>query len=123
MGYEAKLSLKQAPVLALNAVLLHAIELHPMVRQELVDAIQRELTENPMLEEKVAISIVKLQREFFEHGLAHLKPLVFKDVAEDIGMHEFTVSRITTNKYMDTERGLFELKVPQANHRKRRREL
>ena len=51
MGYEAKLSLKQAPVLAINAVLLQAIKLLPMARQELVDAIQQELTENPMLEE------------------------------------------------------------------------
>jgi RNA polymerase sigma-54 factor len=59
---------------------------------------------------KVATSIVKFQREFFELGLAHLKPLVLKDVAEDIGMHESTVSRITTHKYMDTARGLFELK-------------
>ena len=59
---------------------------------------------------KVATSIVKFQREFFERGLAHLKPLVLKDVAEDIGMHESTVNRITKNKYMDTERGLFELK-------------
>jgi RNA polymerase sigma-54 factor len=59
---------------------------------------------------KVATSIVKFQREFFDRGLAHLKPLVLKDVAEDIGMHESTVSRITRNKYMDTERGLFELK-------------
>ena len=59
---------------------------------------------------KVATSIVKSQREFFELGLAHLKPLVLKDVAADIGMHESTVSRITTHKYMDTERGLFKLK-------------
>jgi RNA polymerase sigma-54 factor len=59
---------------------------------------------------KVATSIVKFQREFFEHGLAHLKPLVLKDVAQDTGMHESTVSRITRHKYMDTERGLFELK-------------
>jgi RNA polymerase sigma-54 factor len=59
---------------------------------------------------KVTTSIVKFQREFFEFGLAYLKPLVLKDVAEDIGMHESTVSRVTTNKYMDTERGLFELK-------------
>jgi RNA polymerase sigma-54 factor len=59
---------------------------------------------------KVTTSIVKFQREFFERSLAYLKPLVLKDVAEDIGMHESTVSRITTNKYMDTERGLFELK-------------
>jgi RNA polymerase sigma-54 factor len=59
---------------------------------------------------KVATSIVKFQREFFERGLAHLKPLVLKDVAQDIGMHESTVSRIIAHKYMDTERGLFELK-------------
>jgi RNA polymerase sigma-54 factor len=59
---------------------------------------------------KVATSLVKFQREFLDHGLAHLKPLVLKDVAEDIGMHESTVSRVTTNKYLDCEQGLFELK-------------
>jgi RNA polymerase sigma-54 factor len=59
---------------------------------------------------KVATSLVKFQREFLDHGLAHLKPLVLKDVAEDIGMHESTVSRVTTNKYLYTEQGLFELK-------------
>ncbi|MGH8068826.1 MAG: RNA polymerase factor sigma-54 [Candidatus Entotheonellia bacterium] len=59
---------------------------------------------------KVANSLVKFQREFLDHGLAHLKPLVLKDVAEDIGMHESTVSRVTTNKYMYTEQGIFELK-------------
>jgi DNA-binding NtrC family response regulator/DNA-directed RNA polymerase specialized sigma54-like protein len=59
---------------------------------------------------KVAASIVKFQRDFFALGLPHLKPLVLKDVAEDIGMHESTVSCVTANKYMDTERGLFELK-------------
>jgi RNA polymerase sigma-54 factor len=59
---------------------------------------------------KVATSLVKFQREFLDHGLAHLKPLVLKDVAADIGMHESTVSRVTTNKYLYTEQGLFELK-------------
>jgi RNA polymerase sigma-54 factor len=59
---------------------------------------------------QVATSIVKFQHGFFEHGLAYLTPLVLKDVAEDIGMHESTVSRITNNKYMDTERGLFAFK-------------
>lgn len=59
---------------------------------------------------KVAMSIVTFQREFLDHGLAYLKPLVLKDVAEDIGMHESTVSRVTTNKYMHTEQGIFELK-------------
>jgi RNA polymerase sigma-54 factor len=59
---------------------------------------------------KVALSLVKFQRAFLDHGLAHLKPLVLKDVAEDIGMHESTVSRVTTAKYMQTPQGLFELK-------------
>src|SRR5260370_41486840 len=55
-------------------------------------------------------SIVKFQRAFFEHGVGHLKPLVLKDVAEDIGMHESTISRATANKYAHTPRGIFELK-------------
>jgi RNA polymerase sigma-54 factor len=59
---------------------------------------------------KVARSIVNLQREFFERGIGHLKPLVLRQVAEDINMHESTISRVTTNKYMHTPHGLFELK-------------
>ncbi len=59
---------------------------------------------------KVGKSIVKLQVEFLDHGLSHLKPMVLKDVARDIEMHESTVSRITTNKYIDTPQGIFELK-------------
>jgi len=59
---------------------------------------------------KVGKSIVKLQTEFLDHGLSHLKPMVLKDVARDIEMHESTVSRITTNKYIDTAQGIFELK-------------
>lgn len=59
---------------------------------------------------KVGKSIVKLQREFLDEGLAHLRPMVLRDVAQDIEMHESTVSRITTNKYIDTPQGIFELK-------------
>ena len=59
---------------------------------------------------KVGKSIIKLQVEFLDHGLSHLKPMVLKDVARDIEMHESTVSRITTNKYIDTPQGIFELK-------------
>lgn len=59
---------------------------------------------------KVAKSICKFQREFLDGGLSHLKPLILKDVADDIGMHESTVSRVTTNKYMHTPQGVFELK-------------
>ncbi|MEE9504385.1 MAG: RNA polymerase factor sigma-54 [Thermodesulfobacteriota bacterium] len=59
---------------------------------------------------KVMKSIIKFQRGFFDHGIDHLKPLVLKDVAEDINMHESTVSRVTTNKYVHTTHGIFELK-------------
>ncbi len=59
---------------------------------------------------KVVESIIKQQSEFFEHGLARLKPMILRDVAEDIGMHESTVSRVTTNKYVHTPHGTFELK-------------
>ncbi|PLY03551.1 MAG: RNA polymerase sigma-54 factor, partial [Desulfuromonas sp.] len=59
---------------------------------------------------KVTKSIVKFQRDFFDHGIEYLKPLVLRDVAEDIDMHESTVSRVTTNKYVQTPQGLFELK-------------
>jgi RNA polymerase sigma-54 factor len=58
----------------------------------------------------VTESIVKFQREFLDHGIERLKPLVLKDVADDIGMHESTVSRVTTNKFVHTPQGIFELK-------------
>jgi RNA polymerase sigma-54 factor len=59
---------------------------------------------------KVGKSIVKLQKSFLDDGLSYLEPMVLKDVAKDIEMHESTVSRITTNKYIDTPQGVFELK-------------
>lgn len=59
---------------------------------------------------RVTESIVRQQMDFFEKGIAHLKPMVLRDVANDIGMHESTISRVTTNKYVHTPRGIFELK-------------
>ncbi|MCP4664075.1 MAG: RNA polymerase factor sigma-54, partial [bacterium] len=59
---------------------------------------------------KVAASIVSQQRAFLDHGIEHLRPMVLRDVAEDIEMHESTVSRVVSNKYMHTPRGLFPLK-------------
>lgn len=59
---------------------------------------------------RVTESIFKFQREFLEQGVSGLRPLVLRDVAEDVGMHESTVSRVTTNKYVHTPRGVFELK-------------
>ena len=59
---------------------------------------------------KVATAIVLKQNAFFEHGVEHLIPLALKDIAEDVEMHESTISRVTTNKYINTPRGIFELK-------------
>ncbi len=59
---------------------------------------------------KVTESIVKHQNDFFEKGPAFIKPMILRDIANDIGMHESTVSRVTTNKYVHTPRGIFELK-------------
>jgi RNA polymerase sigma-54 factor len=73
---------------------------------ELVNGVQRrETTLN-----KVANSIVKFQKEFFEDSISKLKPLKNQEVADDIGVHRSTVSRAVANKYIHTPHGLFELK-------------
>lgn len=59
---------------------------------------------------KVVECIVRYQRDFLDKGLKHLRPLILRNVAEDIGVHESTVSRVTTNKYVQTPRGIYELK-------------
>jgi RNA polymerase sigma-54 factor len=59
---------------------------------------------------KVATSISTFQRAFLDHGIEHLRPLVLRDVASDIGMHESTVSRVVNNKYVHTPQGVYELK-------------
>ena len=59
---------------------------------------------------KVATSIINFQRAFLDHGIEHLRPLVLRDVANDIGMHESTVSRVVNNKYMHTPQGVYEMK-------------
>jgi len=59
---------------------------------------------------KVATSIIAFQTEFLDRGIEHLRPLVLRDVANDIGMHESTVSRVVNNKYMHTPQGVFEMK-------------
>lgn len=70
---------------------------------------------------KVATELVRQQEAFFAHGVSHLRPLILRDIADAISMHESTVSRVTTNKFMATPRGLFELKyfftssIPAAN--------
>jgi RNA polymerase sigma-54 factor len=59
---------------------------------------------------RVAESIVTRQKEFFDRGIGYIKPMILKDVADDIGMHESTISRVTTSKYMHTPQGIYELK-------------
>jgi RNA polymerase sigma-54 factor len=59
---------------------------------------------------KVTECIVEKQREFFDLGIEYLKPMILRDVAETVGMHESTISRVTSNKYVATPRGVFELK-------------
>jgi RNA polymerase sigma-54 factor len=65
---------------------------------------------------KVALTIVQRQTEFLEHGEEHMRPMVLRDVAEAIEMHESTVSRVTTNKYMHTPRGVFEFRYFFSSH-------
>jgi len=65
---------------------------------------------------KVATSIVSRQTGFLEHGDEAMKPMVLRDIAEEIGMHESTISRVTTNKYMHTPRGVFEFKYFFSSH-------
>lgn len=65
---------------------------------------------------RVATCIVERQRAFLEHGEEAMKPLVLHDVAEELGMHESTISRVTTRKYMHTPRGIFELKYFFSSH-------
>jgi RNA polymerase sigma-54 factor len=59
---------------------------------------------------RVTESIVRFQREFLDQGLSHLRPLTLRQVAEDVEMHESTISRVTTNKYVHTPQGVFDLK-------------
>ncbi len=70
----------------------------------------RSLEERQRTIYKVANSIIKFQRPFLDAGIKAIKPLVLRDVAEDIGMHESTVSRVVNQKYMHTPRGLFEMR-------------
>ena len=65
---------------------------------------------------RVATTIVQRQREFLEHGEELMKPMVLRDVAEAVEMHESTISRVTTNKYMHTPRGVFEFRYFFSSH-------
>ncbi len=59
---------------------------------------------------RVCVAIVNRQREFLEHGMSHLRPMLIKDVASELGVHSSTISRVVTNKYVDTPQGVMELR-------------
>ena len=65
---------------------------------------------------RVTQAIVDRQRNFFEHGEVAMRPLVLREIAEAVGLHESTISRVTTQKYMLTARGIFELKYFFGSH-------
>jgi RNA polymerase sigma-54 factor len=119
--WQVEVSASGIPRLSVNqqyAKLLRGSGDHAALRTQLQEArwLVRSLEIRNETLLKVATCIVSRQREFLEHGDEAMKPLVLKDVAESIGMHESTISRVTTNKYMHTPRGVFEFKYFFSSH-------
>ncbi|MDC0715444.1 RNA polymerase factor sigma-54 [Nannocystis bainbridge] len=104
------------PRLRISGLYKEAVGEHPKAKEYIHERMRsaqwliRSIQQRQRTIIKVTKSILKFQREFFERGPQHLRPLILKDVAEDIEMHESTVSRVTTNKYVHTPLGIFELK-------------
>ena len=119
--WQVEISASGSPRLSVNqqyAKLLRGSGDHAALRTQLQEArwLVRSLEIRNETLLKVATCIVTRQREFLEHGDEAMKPLVLRDVAESIGMHESTISRVTTNKYMHTPRGVFEFKYFFSSH-------
>jgi len=119
--WQVEVSASGIPRLSVNqqyARLLRGSGDHAVLRTQLQEArwLVRSLEIRNETLLKVATCIVSRQREFLDHGDEAMKPLVLKDVAESIGMHESTISRVTTNKYMHTPRGVFEFKYFFSSH-------
>lgn len=112
-----------------NPATLPRVLINRSYHSELVDGVQDKISRNWLNEcmadaqwlvrtldqrqrtiTKVATELVRRQEEFFRHGVAHLKPLTLREIAEKVEMHESTISRVTSNKYLICERGVFELK-------------
>ena len=108
------------PKLQLNSFYKNAVKEDKEVQENVKDYLQEKMRSAAWLIRsihqrqktiyKVMESILKFQKDFFEKGISHLRPMVLRDVAEDIDMHESTISRVTTNKYAHTPQGIFELK-------------
>jgi RNA polymerase sigma-54 factor len=104
------------PKLKISSFYRTALSGSPQAREYIQDKLRsaqwliRSIQQRQRTIVKVTESIIKFQREFFDKGINYLKPLILRDVAEDISMHESTISRVTTNKYVHTPQGIFELK-------------
>ncbi|MDX1498564.1 MAG: RNA polymerase factor sigma-54 [Woeseiaceae bacterium] len=119
--WQVEISPTGVPRLSVNqqyARLLRGSGDHAVLRTQLQEArwLIRSLEIRNETLMKVATSIVARQTEFLEHGDEAMKPMVLRDIAEEIGMHESTISRVTTNKYMHTPRGVFEFKYFFSSH-------
>jgi RNA polymerase sigma-54 factor len=119
--WQVEISSTGVPRLSVNqtyAKLLRGSGDHAVLRSQLQEARwlirSLEIRNETLL--KVATCIVSRQTEFLDMGDEAMKPMVLKDVAEEIGMHESTISRVTTNKYMHTPRGVFEFKYFFSSH-------
>ncbi|HSG97658.1 MAG TPA: RNA polymerase factor sigma-54 [Woeseiaceae bacterium] len=119
--WQVEISPTGVPRLSVNqtyARLLRGSGEHPVLKSQLQEARwlirSLEIRNETLL--KVASTIVARQTEFLEHGDEAMKPMVLRDIAEEIGMHESTISRVTTNKYMHTPRGVFEFKHFFSSH-------
>jgi RNA polymerase sigma-54 factor len=119
--WQVEISPTGVPRLSVNqtyAKLLRGSGDHAVLRSQLQEARwlirSLEIRNETLL--KVASCIVSRQTDFLEQGDEAMKPMVLKDVAEEIGMHESTISRVTTNKYMHTPRGVFEFKYFFSSH-------
>jgi RNA polymerase sigma-54 factor len=119
--WQVEISASGIPRLSVNqqyAQLLRGSGDHAVLRSQLQEArwLVRSLEIRNETIMKVATCIVARQKDFLEHGDEAMKPLVLRDVAEAIGMHESTISRVTTNKYMHTPRGVLEFKYFFSSH-------
>jgi len=119
--WQVEISSSGIPRLSVNqqyAKILRGSGDHAVLRTQLQEArwLVRSLEIRNETLMKVATCIVSHQKEFLDHGDEAMKPLVLRDVAEAIGMHESTISRVTTNKYMHTPRGVFEFKYFFSSH-------
>ncbi len=118
--YEVTLNEDGLPRLRINAYYRNALSGQTKISEETKNYIQgrlksavwfiKSIHQRQKTIYRVAKSIVNFQKDFLDHGIAHLKPLTLRQVAEDVQMHESTVSRVTSNKYMYTPQGVFELK-------------